>query len=125
MDGDRATVHAPDTADPATEVEPRAHPAHQACRKGYRSGLPPRLASLPRARSRADARDYFGAYVPEFRQGVAQAVVLSIRTRHEAKRARRAVRAPELEGRLKRRKRIKSIEVLITSPRFLTKPKDS
>src|SRR5436309_4371209 len=26
MDGDRATVHAPDTADPATEVEPRAHP---------------------------------------------------------------------------------------------------
>src|SRR5437899_950324 len=26
MDGDRATVHAPDTADPATEVAPRAHP---------------------------------------------------------------------------------------------------
>src|SRR5437773_2777886 len=26
MDGDRATVHAPDTGDPATEVEPRAHP---------------------------------------------------------------------------------------------------
>jgi hypothetical protein len=83
------------------------------------------LARVIDGRARADARDYFGAYVPEFRQGTAHAVVVSVRTRHEAKRVRRAARAPELAARLNRRKRIKRIEVLVTSPRFLTKPNDS
>jgi superfamily II DNA or RNA helicase len=87
-----------------------------------------RFADLVRVidgRAPTDARDYFGAYLPEFRRGAAQAVVYSVRTRYEAKRLWHATRTPELADRLKRRKRIKRIEVVVTSPRFLTRPKDS
>src|SRR5262249_32679691 len=61
----------------------------------------------------------FAAYVPEFSNRQAQAVIYSLRTRHDARKARRAERDPKLAEQLRNRKRIRQIEVLIASPRFL------
>jgi hypothetical protein len=63
--------------------------------------------------------DYFQAYVPEFSNGHAQAVIYSLRTHHDAQKARRAESDPELAALLRLPKRVRRIEVLVTSPRFL------
>ncbi|MDK2744411.1 MAG: DEAD/DEAH box helicase [Nitrospira sp. BO4] len=70
-------------------------------------------------------QDYFAAYVKEFRKQRALAAIFSVRTRREARRLQHALKSQELSSRFKQTRGARRIEVLITSPRFLTKTTES
>jgi hypothetical protein len=81
-----------------------------------------RIAGRPR---RGEVLDYFAAYVPEFRRAKAQAVIYAARTRRDVRRIEHGKREPELARQLKRTRGTRRIEILVTSPRFLTRASGS
>src|ERR1051325_6933677 len=87
--------------------------------EGRESGPFSDIFRIVEGRPRRQAQDYFAAYVNEFRKQRAVATVFSIRTRRDSRRVQRAMKTPELAERLRRRRGIRRIEVLVTSPRFL------
>jgi len=93
--------------------------------EGRESGPFSDIFRIIEGRPRRQAQDYFAAYVNEFRKQRAVATVFSIRTRRDSRRVQHAMKTPELAERLRRRRGIRRIEVLVTSPRFLSKASES
>ncbi len=80
---------------------------------------------VPERPNRQAPQGYFEAYLPEFQQGRVQPIIFAVRTRRQARRVRRGLKTPEVIKHLERRRAVKRIEILVTSPRFLTKVKES